>query len=646
MSPRKRQVDQTPEDPEIRYAREQIHELSQATYGGAQLECDMVMKGGITSGVVYPLTICRVATCYRLVSIGGTSAGAIAAGVAAAAEYRRQTAPDASAGLGYQQLAKLPEDISKQLEDLFQARPETKRLFDVLNAAIDPRKHGVSRAIGVLGRVAAGKLWWFLGGFALTLALVVPGLVITNGLPIDPTGVWRILIGLMLPAFLALAVALVAALVGFAREAGRLLPATGFALTDGATHGSTPALTEWLANKLDELAGLDDATSCLTLAHLWGEKAVARWRRGSDVNWVNAAPIGRARGSRRIDLEVMTTDLTLRRPFRLPFSTQAFMFSKAEWSCLFPERVVAIMARDEFLTEHRHPETGELLHAFPGAGSERDAKRPGPDSLPVIVMVRMSLSFPGLISAVPLYAVDFNGDQSVVRHWFSDGGISSNFPMHLFDVLLPTRPTFGVDLSSPHPLHLAETVWRPPATTGGIIPRARPFSSLGGFLGALRDTMQNWADNKQVTQRGYADRVVEIRLAGDEGGMNLRMSPTRVLKLAARGALAGESLLQFDWDAHRVMRYRTAMARLSDILDQVRSAWRSDLGDLYPGHVASYPRRGKPASSYLGGQSWSNKDSAATEALVAVVEGWERDAWPAIAAPWPLPAPQIRTVPE
>ena len=47
------------------------------------------MKGGITSGVVYPNTVSRLAETYRFVSIGGTSAGAIAAAATAAAEYRR-----------------------------------------------------------------------------------------------------------------------------------------------------------------------------------------------------------------------------------------------------------------------------------------------------------------------------------------------------------------------------------------------------------------------------------------------------------------------------------------------------------------------------------------------------------------------------
>ena len=53
------------------------------------LECDIVMKGGITSGVIYPLAVCELAQTYRLHSVGGASAGAIAAAAAAAAEVGR-----------------------------------------------------------------------------------------------------------------------------------------------------------------------------------------------------------------------------------------------------------------------------------------------------------------------------------------------------------------------------------------------------------------------------------------------------------------------------------------------------------------------------------------------------------------------------
>ena len=187
-------------------------------------------------------------------------------------------------------------------------------------------------------------------------------------------------------------------------------------------------------------------------------------------------------------------------------------------------------------------------------------------------MARMSLSFPGLIAAVPLYAVDRDGDGSVVRHLFSDGGISSNFPMHFFDSLLPSRPTFGVDLTPPHPHH-PERDLAPRLRRGAPTRGCGPSTGSAGFAGALRDAVQNWQDNRQVAQRGYADRVVSIRLDGNEGGMNLRMPDDVVLRLVASGAEAGDKLLEFDWDTHRRVRYRIATGRLTDALEQFDHAY-------------------------------------------------------------------------
>jgi hypothetical protein len=62
-----------------------------------------VMKGGITSGVVYPHAVCELARVYRLRNIGGTSAGAIAAAAAGAAELGRT-----SVNGGFKLLAGLP----------------------------------------------------------------------------------------------------------------------------------------------------------------------------------------------------------------------------------------------------------------------------------------------------------------------------------------------------------------------------------------------------------------------------------------------------------------------------------------------------------------------------------------------------------
>src|SRR5687767_14961765 len=64
---------------------------------------DIVMKGGITSGVIYPYAVCEIAKTYRFRNIGGTSAGAIGSVFAAAAEYGRHSATG-----GFKRLAELP----------------------------------------------------------------------------------------------------------------------------------------------------------------------------------------------------------------------------------------------------------------------------------------------------------------------------------------------------------------------------------------------------------------------------------------------------------------------------------------------------------------------------------------------------------
>ena len=59
--------------------------------------CDLVMKGGVSSGVVYPGAILALAKRYRFRNVGGTSAGAIAASVTAAAELGRREGGDGRA---------------------------------------------------------------------------------------------------------------------------------------------------------------------------------------------------------------------------------------------------------------------------------------------------------------------------------------------------------------------------------------------------------------------------------------------------------------------------------------------------------------------------------------------------------------------
>jgi predicted acylesterase/phospholipase RssA len=113
--------------------------------------CDLVMKGGVTSGVVYPKAITELSKEYQFASIGGTSAGAIAASVAAAAEYAR-----AGGKLNaFAELNDLPDSLGKKSADgnsilfhLFQAQPALSGVFGVAMAGLG--KSGVAKWLATL----------------------------------------------------------------------------------------------------------------------------------------------------------------------------------------------------------------------------------------------------------------------------------------------------------------------------------------------------------------------------------------------------------------------------------------------------------------------------------------------------------------
>jgi hypothetical protein len=645
---------------------------SSGLYPAPATECDIVMKGGIASGVVYPLTICRLATKYQLRSIGGTSAGAIAAVLAAAAEFRRTQEPDSTSG-GFVALAGLPENIATAIPGLFRPDPLAEPVFAVLDAQINPGGSALKRRIRPLWVLVRKRWIWFLVAAVATLAVAFSGGLIAAGLP-DSDAEWlRLLVGLAPALVPAVLVGCVAAAVGLVRLALDVLPKRDFGLTNySGEAGEGTALSKWLDENVQLVAfGHQPAGSTppatVTLGHLWGAHGLARWReyvdgnepgggadeaeaKGSEVGGRGHAPIGVCRRARATDLEVMTTDLTNGRPYRLPFKDQTFMFDRCEFERLFPEPVVQTMCTRQ--SDRTNPETGDPLWFFPGQGrrlraaeAEREGqgdRMPGPPELPLVVMARMSLSFPGLISGVPLYSVDWGGDQSVVRHLFSDGGVSSNFPMHFFDALIPTRPTFGINLAPPHPQHPESRVWRATSLNSGTFPRIRQLRTTMDFLGSLRDTMQNWSDNKQVTQRGYTDRVVEIRLDKSEGGINLRMPEDTIWRMVARGDDAGKELLTFDWKTHRRVRYRIAMARLTEALEGFRQAF----DEAEYEEVLSSVRRGNPGAGYFGSTAWRADDAAATQGLLDVVSDWEANSWPALQHPRPSPAPSIRMAPE
>ncbi|WP_267478624.1 patatin-like phospholipase domain-containing protein [Pseudoduganella aquatica] len=597
------------------------------------------MKGGITSGVVYPKLIARLARGYAFKNIGGTSAGAIAAAACAAAECGRQSGRQPAA---FASLAGLPEELQAQeqgrsrLARLFQPAPALQAHFDMAMRYIDA-KDKLRAALGIAAALvhwptvvgaallliaplvmlsthltalrsaattlamlatAAGAAWLTHRAFAL-LPAPAQAPAAPPASPTPPTAAQRPA-WLRLAAELACAAAagylvLAAAIAGLPGHAGPLniglqvpflllVPlcvATGFGwgawrsaaallqglhrnqygLCSGRSTGSdaVTALTDWLSLYLNQLAGLPPGRP-LTFGDLWGQQT-------------STDPENRA-----INLEVVTTALSQQMPYALPFrdGSGGFYFHPAEWAQLFPPSVMDWLLQQA----PQPPQTGP----FAAPDGSPLVRLCDPADTPVVVAVRMSLSFPLLLSAVPLYAQDYTDSSKLKRIWFSDGGISSNMPLHFFDTLLPEHPTFAINLKEAHPKYPIEDaaqcgldgrVYLPSDNNQGRLrywaatDDATP-AGLFGFLGNIFATMHSWRDEILFPYPGYRDRIVQISLRPGEGGLNLNMPKEAVERLGDAGACAAEMLYRRfhpqgggnGWDNHEQVQVLSVLGNL------------------------------------------------------------------------------------
>lgn len=583
-----------------------------------ELECDVIMKGGITSGVVYPLAVCELAQKYRFRNIGGTSAGAIAAALTAAAELGR-TSPRG----GFPKLAELPRFLQHGLLSLFQPSPGGKAFFKILLTWIGDG--GILRKVtSSLFQLTWRKILWFLAGAGLG-ALVVYLLLGLPAATIHPRRVWAAW------AVFALGGGFLMALLGLVVGTLSALRGNFFGLCSGMpfSRKAKPALTPWLTKTLELTAGRDPDGPPLTFGDLWGTD-------GSPEEKVE---------HRKINFEVMTTNLTWCRPMRMPFATREFFFHPDEMHRFFPRRVV------QWLLDHpakgKTPQEQAQLDLIAQKTPYRHL--PAPADLPVIVAARMSLSFPVLFSAIPFYAVDWtrkvNTDAQKAKEapefekcWFSDGGIGSNFPVHFFDGLLPSRPTFGINLRPFPPDHLDQEVWFPSTAREGMAPTWKPIAGVLSFIGAIITTMQNWVDTAQTLLPGYRERVIHIHLTKDEGGMNLNMPEERITALSARGKAAGHLLVTgFDWEGHRWTRYLNSMARLQDALTR--------MARVYPAFRPILPHRGS-VSPYSRSGSWQQDALEGTDELAQVVENWGKRSHQFSDGNSPKPVSDLRIMPR
>lgn len=602
--------------------------------------CDLVMKGGITSGVIYPKLIARLAERWRFKSVGGTSAGAIAAAGCAAAELGRVSGRHPEA---FARLAELPETLSRpalaggrdsKLLTLFQPAPWLADHFHVLLGALN-RKNKLGLVAGALAAMLR-KFW-----FTTLVALALMGLLGTAAVVtlawrnshdavrlLVSCGVGSVLIWLVaawLPgrASWRVAGAALASAAGCAGllywtsqlTGGRLLLATGvvvlwLAVTAAVTIAAVgtrfvlsllgglrrnhwgmcaghsadetrqpQALTDWLVDYFDGLAGRDGKSRPLTFGDLWGEPEGP-----PRADAVEDRPVA----EREVDLQVMTTAVSQQMCYALPWreGTGAFYYDPTEWNQLFPKRVMAWLDEVANVLEAGRP-------AVTGPAGRPLRRLPPNRHLPVVVAVRMSLSFPVLLSAVPLYAVDRSlqrpgeGEPVPTKVWFSDGGIASNMPLHFFDAALPRRPTFAVNLKKEHPCYPIDPAKKAAEQKGRVYlaaneggrsqywpaPNDDSPAGLFDFLGNIVDTMQNWRDQILFPYPGYRDRIVQISQRDDEGGLNLNMPAENIARLADAGEFAADTLdARFNpangsgWTEHREVRLRAFLALAEELL--------------------------------------------------------------------------------
>jgi len=593
-------------------------------------ECDIIMKGGITSGVVYPTAVCELAETYRFRNIGGASAGAIAAAVTAAAEVGRNTP-----GGGFDRLAELPEFLRDKLATLFQPSPETSPAFRVLLAALGRESKGtkiVRAALTGLFTQPVGFLLGALGGIAVYVLLVV---LAARGFGLNA---WGWLVGAL---FIFLG-GVVGAAITWLRGALRGLQDNFFGLCNGLDQsGPDLPLTPWLAALINQAGGRPDTDPPLTFGDLWQAGTPEELEEMTEDSNLRA-----------VNLEMMTTNLTNGTPMRLPFASRDLFFDPAEFRRFFPEAVVAWM--------EKHPprlkDKGDQALIDLVTGQTRFRPLPAPADLPVVIATRMSLSFPVLLSAVPLYRIDWSrkanqeakkADRApaLERCWFSDGGIGSNFPVHFFDGLLPSRPTFGINLRSFHPdfpkdpADESKNVRFPLAAGQEIVPAYTPIPDLFTFIGTIIRTMQNWGDNTQMRLPGYRDRVVHVNLTEDEGGLNLTMPQDVIRALTNRGKAAGGMLRdQFDWDRHRWIRYRTAMQQFQAKLEKMNAVYKGSFENFLTVYDSN-----APGKSYRKDLSWKQRAMGKTGNLLDTIQSWRPQNFSDDA---PAPEPDLRVGPK
>lgn len=624
--------------------------------------CDLVLTGGVASGVVYPWAILEIARAFRFKSIGGTSVGAMAAALAAAAEYGRRNGYDD----GFEVLRRAPGDLAKpgprglrtKMLSLFQPAPEGQRLFDLFVGAVDiygeTRRSRVPRWVRLLWPILSSYRVPALWGLAL-------GVLIGRGN--------------LLALLLAIPVCVLLAVAWFGLRPDLI---KGLVQNDlGLCHGKTrpgrdpktdPGLVEWLDKGIQLAAGLGREEAPLTFRDLWSAPSSPGAPRV-------AVGDGDERRLRSINLEMITTNVTHGRPYRLPLQdeTDRVYFRRDDMERFFPDRVVAAMVKAA------RPYAPASEFDPPASGSTEGLLELPRGDLPILVAARLSLSFPLLFSAVPLWAVDHEmprEDRVLKRCWFSDGGLCSNFPIHLFDAAVPRWPTFGLWLGQRNPFRRDVFVWLPKTHLQGsrdswqrfdpddpgtrVQARERhdkPLGFLAGFLLAAGLTAKDWQDRSAMRLPTARNRVARLALRPGEGELHIGMPRKRILRMARRyGTASGKLFVERytdapgeraspAWREQRWVRLQALLVGLRGWLKGAASAAASEAHTVAMREAIDDARHGPPLrGDDDGARELSHGEAEQLQALLASIEQLE-ERFRVNDAPQPykpMPAPELR----
>lgn len=628
-------------------------------------ECDLVMKGGITSGIVYPPLISVLKDKYRFRSIGGTSAGAIAAAITAAAEYGRENN-------GYTILESITEELSKPdiLLNLFKPAKKLKPLFVFLINFVAIMKQRIPlklRLIFVVLSIIRSTSKSFFGGMLIGIgfAYIFAWLMSTS------IHRW----GFIIPGIFGIAGGIIAAIAHLLIKLFKHVPHNHLGICTGRRNDlkeDNTVLTDWLTDKIDKMSDRIVGTD-MYIPLTFGDLRKKPFYVGKDHTIIKDK-------EDNISLRMVTTNLSQNQPYILPFTEDLFLFKKKEFIKFFPERIVNFMSKchTKASDSYKLPDDYYFL--------------PESDDLPVIVATRLSLSFPILLSAIPLYTIKPQKIISISKgtgtneiktddlqkNWFSDGGICSNFPIHFFDAWLPSRPTFGINLvavenngvnikkdenvslnsqsfiqskidftrmkhdnnpavqlsAEDEDFQLTEYV----SFTNG----SSRTPDLFKFIWSIFSTAQNYRDNAQSVLPSYRERIVKIRLGENEGGLNLKMPDKTIENVMEKGQKAGELLIRkFNFDVHKWIRFRVLMKRIEEGLVHMNLVLNNDSfykNILKKNNTGVYPYFPKD-------KGWIVKVDKRMGDIEKVINSWKQ---PDLFSekPSPVPEPVLRVTPE